>query len=175
MAEIDDEVDAPLPPARLGVGVGVGMGDRAGGSGGSGEVVVTTPSRVVFTSPPARHDGPLFDHERLDVFRFARDFFVMTKPWRKRKLPHNVKEQFETSVLSIVSNIAEGAGKTAKADKRRFYEMAKGSTTEAAAQLEVIHLLEVIDDEEYASGRQQLLRIARMLSGLCGAPRTTGR
>jgi len=89
-------------------------------------------------------------------------------------MPADLKKQFERSTGSILSNIAEGAGKTARADKRRFYEIAKGSTTEAGAQLDMLQILGVIDAAEYATARERLLKVAKMLSGLCGAPRTTG-
>jgi hypothetical protein len=49
------------------------------------------------------------DHERLDVHRVALD----------------------------VNNVAEGAGKTSPADKRRYYDTARGSATESAALLDV--------------------------------------
>jgi four helix bundle protein len=148
----------------VGLGLGLRMEDRAGlGAGlGAGDVAV------------ARGPG-VFEHERLHVYRFAREFFGMVVGWRKREMPAEVKKQIVGSSASILSNIAEGAGKTSKADKRRFYEIAKGSATEAAAQLDILRMLELIDASEHASARDQLLRVVKMLSGLCGAPRTTER
>ena len=49
--------------------------------------------------------------------------------------------------MSILFNIGEGAGKTAKADKQRSYEIARGSTTEAATQLDVLQIRGLITVE----------------------------
>jgi four helix bundle protein len=67
--------------------------------------------------------------------------------------------------------IAEGAGRTAGADKRRFYEMARGSATESAAVLDVLRVRGVLDEEAHRRARLLLLRLVQMLSRLCGPPR----
>ncbi|MBK7858149.1 MAG: four helix bundle protein [Archangiaceae bacterium] len=98
---------------------------------------------------------------------------MLVTPWLAgRKMPTSLRDQFDRAITSILSNIAEGAGKTARADKRRSYEIAKGSTTEAAAQLELLHLREVISAAEYAKARHLLLRVASMLHVLSSGPRT---
>lgn len=48
--------------------------------------------------------------------------------------------------MSVVLNIAEGAGKTSKPDKRRYYLTARGSATESAALLDVCARLKVLDE-----------------------------
>jgi four helix bundle protein len=118
-------------------------------------------------------DGPFFDHERLHVYRYAREAFRLVAKWSSRKMSRDVRDQLDRSMISVLSNIAEGAGKAAKADKQRFYEIAKGSTLEAAAQVEMLHLALVIDAAEYAAARKLLVDVARMLHGLCGKPRKT--
>jgi four helix bundle protein len=90
----------------------------------------------------------------------------------KRRVPRELRDQFDRASMSILFNIGEGAGKTARADKQRSYEIARGSTTEAATQLDVLHIREIISDEQYESARVLLVRIAQMLSRLSGPPRT---
>ncbi|MBK7861477.1 MAG: four helix bundle protein [Archangiaceae bacterium] len=111
------------------------------------------------------------DHERLEVFRIARQCFVLVSPWLKRDMLRTIRDQFDRAMVSVLSNIAEGAGKTSKPDKRRSYEIAKGSTIEAAAQLEMMHIRGVITPTEFAEARTLLVRTARMLYGLCKGPR----
>jgi four helix bundle protein len=60
-------------------------------------------------------------------------------------------------------NIAEGAGEYSRADKARFYRMAKRSATEAAAILDLARKLEIISRERFDAGRALLLRIVSML------------
>lgn len=116
---------------------------------------------------------PLFDHEKLEVYRVAREFLVLATHLVARKLPRDLRDQLDRASVSILSNIGEGAGKTAKADKQRSYEIARGSTTEAATQLDILRIRRLCTPEEYERGRTLLIRVAQMLSRLCGSPRTT--
>src|SRR5437870_4119248 len=104
-----------------------------------------------------------FEHERLDVFRVARAFKVLATRLMARRVPAHLRAQFESATDSILSNIAEGAGRTAKADKQRFYEIARGSTTEVAAHLDILHIKQIITDAELHEARTLLVRVAMML------------
>ncbi len=115
----------------------------------------------------------VFDHERLDVYRIAREFLEATQPFLDRKMSRELREQFDSASISVLANIGEGAGKTARADKRRFYEIAKGSTTDTAALLDVLQIRRVISREEYSKARALLLRVRQMLVRLVGLPRET--
>ena len=60
-------------------------------------------------------------------------------------------------------NLAEGAGKLSKADKRRYYLTARGSATESAALLDVCLRLRLVGEAEYSAGKAMLLRVVSML------------
>jgi four helix bundle protein len=47
-------------------------------------------------------------------------------------------DQLKRASISLVLNIAEGAGKSAIDDKKRFYSIARGSTLECAAILDLL-------------------------------------
>ena len=73
-----------------------------------------------------------FDHERLDVYRLALDFLLFANELTS-KLPRgraHFADPLGRAALSVLLNIAEGAGKTSPADKRRFYLTARGSATD---------------------------------------------
>ena len=116
---------------------------------------------------------PLFDHEKLEVYRVAREFVVLATGILAQKMSRELRDQFDRAGLSILCNIGEGAGKTAKADKQRSYEIARGSTTEAATHLDVLHIRGIINAEQYQHARALLIRVAQMLSRWCGNPRVT--
>jgi four helix bundle protein len=105
-----------------------------------------------------------FDHERLDVYRVALDFLVLAErliaglPRGRRHLA----DQLGRASLSI-NNIAEGAGKTSPADKRRYYDTARGSATESAALLDVYLRPTLASEDDHRSGKDMLLRIVSML------------
>ncbi|MFT3841472.1 MAG: four helix bundle protein [Myxococcaceae bacterium] len=115
--------------------------------------------------------GRLFDHEKLEVYVVARDFVILATGMLSRKLPRDLRDQFDRASTSILFNIGEGAGKTARSDKQRSYEIARGSTTEAATQLDLMQIRGLITLKQYQEGRQLLLRISLMLSRMCGPPR----
>ena len=84
-----------------------------------------------------------FTHERLDVYRVALDFLVLADH-HAAALPRGrayLADQLRRAALSIVLNIAEGAGEFASADKARFYRMARRSGTECAAILDSCRVL----------------------------------
>ena len=64
---------------------------------------------------------------------------------------------------SIVRNLAEGAGKLSKADKRRDYLTARGSATESAALLDVGLRLRLLGEAEYRTGKAMTVRVVSML------------
>jgi four helix bundle protein len=49
-----------------------------------------------------------------------------------------IKDQFERASLSIVLNLAEGAGRRTSNDRRRFYTMAMGSLEETRCLITLI-------------------------------------
>ena len=63
------------------------------------------------------------DHERLDVYHLALDLLILASEVIEG-LPRgrsHLSDQFSRASLSIVLNLAEGAGKHSKPDKRRYY------------------------------------------------------
>ena len=109
-----------------------------------------------------------FDHERLDVYQLSLDFLVLADAV-VQGLPRgrsHLADQLSRASTSIVLNIAEGAGKYSKADKRRYYLSACGSATECAAILDVCARLTLIDKEVHGRGKALLDRIVAMLVGL---------
>jgi four helix bundle protein len=116
-------------------------------------------------------EAPRFDHEKLEVYQVAREFLVLTTRLLDRKMPRDLRDQFDRAASSILFNIGEGAGKTARVDKQRSYEIARGSATETATQLDLLHIRSVITPTQYHDARALLVRVTQMLSRLCGAPR----
>lgn len=109
--------------------------------------------------------GMTLDHERLDVYRLALDFLVFAHQVLET-LPRgraHLSDQLTRASTSIVLNIAEGAGKHSKADKRRYYLSARGSATESAALLDVLCRLGLLDEHGHQAGKEMLVREVSML------------
>ena len=61
-------------------------------------------------------------------------------------LPYAVKDQFHRAALSIALNLAEGSSKPTRADRRRFYRIALGSTRECEAIIQLVGLDQLSED-----------------------------
>jgi four helix bundle protein len=113
----------------------------------------------------------VLDHERLDVYRVALDFLVFANGVIEA-LPRgrsHLADQFTRASTSIVLNLAEGAGKLSKPDKRRYYLTARGSATESAALLDVGARLGLLDAARHEAGKEMVIRIVSMLIKLAQA------
>ncbi len=70
-----------------------------------------------------------------------------------------MREQARKSAISVALNLAEGAGRTSLADKRRAYGIAFGELCEVAAALELSLDLRATSEAE---ARDSLLVVARL-------------
>lgn len=116
-----------------------------------------------------------FDHEKLDVYQVAIEFVARANDIIER-LPRGrgyLADQLQRAALSIVLNIAEGAGKFSPADKAVFYMRARGSATESAAVLDVCRKLNLISESLVDDNKALLERIAQMLTKLIKSRRPT--
>ncbi len=107
----------------------------------------------------------VLDHERLDVYLIALDFVVFANGVIER-LPRgrsHLADQLTRASTSIVLNLAEGAGKLSKPDKRRYYLTARGSATESAALLDVCLRLKLVGEVEHRAGKERIVRVVAML------------
>ncbi|WP_394850499.1 four helix bundle protein [Pendulispora brunnea] len=113
----------------------------------------------------------VLDHERLDVYHLALDFLIFVNGVIE-SFPRghgHLTDQFTRASMSIVLNIAEGAGKVSKPDKRRYYLIARGSATESAALLDICARLKVLDEAGHRSGKEMIVRMVSMLIRLAQA------
>ena len=114
-----------------------------------------------------------FDHEKLDAYQVALEF-VGRADQIVEQFPRGrgyLADQLQRAALSIVLNIAEGAGKFSPADKAVFYVRARGSTTECAAVLDVCKKLNLIQSTD--ADKNLLERIGQMLTKLIKVRRPT--
>jgi four helix bundle protein len=112
-----------------------------------------------------------FDHEKLDVYNAAVDFVAISHRILSTLPPGHgdLADQLRRAATSIVLNIAEGAGEFSKAEKARFYRIARRSGTECAAVLDVVVRLELATRAHCEPARELLLRIVSMLTKMVRA------
>ncbi|HEY0591640.1 MAG TPA: four helix bundle protein [Thermoanaerobaculia bacterium] len=118
----------------------------------------------------------MFDHEKLDVYRKAVEFTGRANEIAEAfpRGRHYLADQLQRASLSIVLNIAEGAGKYSNVDKASFYARARGSTTECAAVLDVCVKIRLLSSTSIIDDKRLLERVCSMLTKLIKAQRSAG-
>ena len=88
-----------------------------------------------------------------------------------QKLPGTiaVRDQLDRASTSIVLNLAEGNGKFTPPDRRRFFDLARGSALECAAALDVLVAKGRCGVTAVAPGKERPHGIVSMLVGLIKA------
>jgi four helix bundle protein len=106
--------------------------------------------------------------QKLDVYQCAIEFLALSNRIRGRLPKGNadLADQLRRASQSIPQNIAEGCGRTARADKAKHYTIARGSAMECAAHLDIMRLDELIEAELFERGVDLLERIVAMLTKL---------
>jgi four helix bundle protein len=115
------------------------------------------------TGAPA--PGPVLDAERLDVYHVALELQVVAAAVTLQ-VDAVLRDQLRRASLSVPLNIAEGAGQRSKAQKRRFYAIARGSATECAAIFDVLCLRRLAPPSECHHARSLVVRLVQMLTKL---------
>jgi len=116
--------------------------------------------------------GAKFDHEKLDVYRYELEFVEWVTPLLDESAvsakgrTREVCDQLDRASLSTLLNTAEGNGKRQRQVRAEFFDDARGSATECAACLDALVAKGIVSSERIVAGKDLLLKIVSMLSGL---------
>src|SRR6476661_3413352 len=114
-----------------------------------------------------------FDHEKLDVYhlelRFITWVTALLSKVKQRPTDARIAEvldQLDRASLSSLLNTAEGNGRRQRRTRAKFFDDARGSTTECAACLDALVAKRLCQGEDVSEGKELLLRTVSMLSKL---------
>jgi four helix bundle protein len=110
----------------------------------------------------------MLSFQKLDVYQRSIEFVAFARR-AVQLLPKghsDLVDQIRRAAQSMPHNIAEGAGKTTRADRAKYFTIARGSAMECAAHLDVMRVEELLDEQAYARGVELLERIVAMLTKL---------
>jgi four helix bundle protein len=110
---------------------------------------------------------PSFDHEKLKVYQDALAFIS----WLEVLLQNvpksfSARDQLDRASTSIALNLAEGNEKFTSPDRCRFFDIARGSALECAADLDALVAKGLCTRQQIEPGKEELKRIVSMLVGL---------
>ena len=107
-----------------------------------------------------------------EAVSYASKIYTVTNelPWFEKK---GLCDQLQRAVVSISSNIAEGAAKPSVAEFAKFLDTALGSAFEVETQLLIAKNIGYISEDLYQALLSELSNIERQLNGLIHLVRYT--
>ena len=108
----------------------------------------------------------MHNFKELNCWQEAKDFSVIvykiTSKFPSSEI-YGITSQINRAVVSIPSNIAEGAGRNSNKDFSRFIAIALGSAFELETQLIIANELDFIKENEFVRTIERLNKIQKML------------
>lgn len=106
-------------------------------------------------------------HKRLDVYQIGmkliKEVYKTTVDFPKDER-YALVTQIRRAAVSVCSNIAEGASRISKKEKKRFYEISRSSLVEMDTQFEIALILDYCKTGQIKELEQYLESTFRMLS-----------
>jgi four helix bundle protein len=108
-------------------------------------------------------------HTQLDVYIYSRklilEAYMVTKllPETER---YGLISQIRRASISIHLNIAEGSSRKSKADRKRFFEISRGSLIEVDTAIGVAFDLDFLTIEQIATLGENIINTFKVLTGL---------
>ena len=109
---------------------------------------------------------------KLDAYRVSAEFLTLVFEITQL-LPRGSGEdadQLTRAAKAIMRNIAEGAGRWGRADKAKYYSIARGETMECVSCIDLMKAEGVLDAERHARATELLTRMVSLLTGLIKKP-----
>lgn len=112
------------------------------------------------------------NHQKMDVYQVSQEF-VLECYRLTRCLPSDEKfgmiSQIRRAALSVHLNIAEGASRKSASERKRYYEIARGSVIEVDAALDIAHKLEYLKPLQTKNLGEAMIKCFKILSGMLNA------
>lgn len=108
-------------------------------------------------------------HEKLDLWKKAIEFVIAIYKVTggfPRDEKFGLTSQLRRASVSIVANIAEGAGRRSTKEFRQFLSHSQGSASEVDTELVISYRLNILTDDEFNSLTDDLDHICRMITKL---------
>jgi four helix bundle protein len=108
-------------------------------------------------------------HKNLNVWKLSialtAIIYEVTKDLPKSE-QYGLTSQMRRAAVSVSSNIAEGAARSSKKERRRFYEIARSSLVEIDTQLEISCILGFIPKKQNPDLKDKMNHLFAMLSNM---------
>ena len=110
-------------------------------------------------------------HKKLDVYQISlkliEEIYKATRSFPKEE-QYVLVSQIRRAAISVCCNIAEGASRISKKEKKRFYEISRSSLVEVDTQFEIAIILAYYQKGQMKELEKYLESTFRMLSKMIG-------
>jgi four helix bundle protein len=109
------------------------------------------------------------NHQKLDLYGFSRKFVLECYKLTNQLPPEErfgMVTQIRRAALSVHLNISEGASRKSEAERKRFYEIARGSLVEVDAALDIASDLAYIMNYDHQALEENMVRCFKILSAM---------
>lgn len=111
-------------------------------------------------------------HEKLVAYQEGLALAVkLSEKCDKEIRNYALKDQMSRAALSIPLNIAEGTARRTHKDRMHFFVIARGSTAECGAMLDMMHLRQQLDREEFDALKTKCHQVSTLLHKLIESTR----
>jgi four helix bundle protein len=112
------------------------------------------------------------NHTKLKVYKHSRRFVVESYKMANA-LPSDEKfammQQIKRAALSVHLNIAEGSSRKSGVERKRFYEISKGSIIEVDAAIDIADDLNYLENYDTSALGIEMIEVFKLVSGLINA------
>ena len=109
------------------------------------------------------------NHQKLGIYQASKSFVLECYKLSK-SLPREEKfgmiSQIRRAALSVHLNVAEGCSRKSETERKRYYEIARGSVIEIDAALDIAKELDYLETVSVENLGKQMINCFKMLTGL---------
>jgi four helix bundle protein len=112
------------------------------------------------------------NHQKLDIYGISKSFvfecYRITKSFPVEE-KFGMISQIRRAALSVHLNFAEGASRKSSQERKRYFEIARGSVIEIDAALDIAKELNYLNNLEINKLGESLIKCFKILTGLIGS------
>jgi four helix bundle protein len=110
-------------------------------------------------------------HTELEIFKATKVFTLECYKSSKLLPPDErfaMTQQIRRAALSVHLNVAEGCSRKSEAERKRFYEIARGSLIEVDTALDIAVELRYCTQDDLKILGEKIVAVFKQISGLIG-------
>ncbi len=108
-------------------------------------------------------------HKNLEAYKssklLCKEVYLITNQFPSDE-KFNLVSQLKRASVSVCSNIAEGSSRKSLVERKRFYEISRGSIVEIDTQIELAIMLNLITEKQLGVLKPHVIYTFKLLTGL---------